>query len=121
MPNTSPNRAWLLTQSMVFVSWIFFRLPKLSQATLAFQHLWGQQADIQFAQKIYIDAIGLGRLKIAFLIGILITLMTLVYFFYRGLKLQLNWPVKLLLMPLGLYIVWLLAPQGGQPYIYFDF
>ena len=113
--------AWFLTQSMVFVSWIFFRLPKLSQATLAFQHLWGQQADIQFAQKIYIDAIGLGRLKIAFLIGILITLMTLVYFFYRGLKLQLNWPVKLLLMPLGLYIVWLLAPQGGQPYIYFDF
>ncbi|NER46647.1 MAG: MBOAT family protein [Symploca sp. SIO1A3] len=113
--------AWFLTQSMVFVSWVFFRLPKINQANLVLQHLWSQPADIQFAQKVYIEAIGLGRIQIALLIGILITVMTLIYFFHRSLKLQLNWPVKLLLMPLGLYTVWLLAPQGGQPYIYFDF
>ncbi|NER19947.1 MAG: MBOAT family protein [Symploca sp. SIO1C2] len=113
--------AWFLTQSMVFVSWVFFRLPKINQANLVLQHLWSQPADIQFAQKVYIEAIGLGRIQIALLIGILITVMTLIYFFHRTLKLQLNWPVKLLLMPLGLYTVWVLAPQGGQPYIYFDF
>jgi alginate O-acetyltransferase complex protein AlgI len=47
--------------------------------------------------------------------------MFLVYAVHRGLKLQLNWPLKLLLVPLCFYIVWIFAPQGGLPYIYFDF
>jgi alginate O-acetyltransferase complex protein AlgI len=47
--------------------------------------------------------------------------MSLVYSIQRGLKLQLNWPLKLLLVPLCLFAVWVLAPEGGLPYIYFDF
>jgi alginate O-acetyltransferase complex protein AlgI len=47
--------------------------------------------------------------------------MGIAYSIQRGLKLQLNWPLKLLLVPLSLFTVWLLAPTGGLPYIYFDF
>jgi alginate O-acetyltransferase complex protein AlgI len=36
-------------------------------------------------------------------------------------KLQLNWPVKIMLVPICFYVVWLLAPQDSLPYIYFDF
>lgn len=113
--------AWLLTQFMVFISWIFFRLPNLKDANWVIGHLWGQTADIQFAQKIYGDAIGLGRPQLALILVILVVLMWVVYALQRGLKLQLNWPVKLLLVPVCLYTVWVLAPQGGLPYIYFDF
>lgn len=114
--------AWLLTQSMVFTSWIFFRLPTIKQANLVIQNLWGHPADIQFAQKVYVEALGLGHFQIALLLAALVALMSLVYSIQRGLKLQLNWPLKLLLVPLCLFTVWLLAPQeGGLPYIYFDF
>jgi alginate O-acetyltransferase complex protein AlgI len=113
--------AWLLTQSMVFMSWIFFRLPDLKEASLVFQHLWGHPADIQFAQKVYVEAIGLDRFQIALLLAALMTSMAIVYCIQRGLKLQLNWPLKLLLVPLCLFTVWVLAPEGGLSYIYFDF
>lgn len=113
--------AWFLTQLMVFVSWIFFRLPSIKQANLAIQKLWGDTGDIQFAQKVYIEAIGLGRSQIAVLLAALMASMGVVYCIQRGLKLQLNWPLKLLLVPLCLFAVWVLAPEGGLPYIYFDF
>jgi alginate O-acetyltransferase complex protein AlgI len=113
--------AWLLTQSMVFTSWIFFRLPNLKEASLAFQNLWGHSADIQFAQKVYVEALGLERFQIALLLATLVASMGLVFVIQRGLKLQLNWPLKLLLVPLCLFSVWVLAPQGGLRYIYWDF
>ncbi|MGQ4646857.1 MBOAT family O-acyltransferase [Lyngbya aestuarii] len=113
--------AWLLTQSMVFFSWIFFRLPSIQQAGLVIQNLWGHSADVQFAQKVYIEAIGLGRFPIALLLAALMTGMGIVYMLQRVLKLKLNWPVKLLLVPLCLLTVWVLAPQNTLPYIYFDF
>jgi alginate O-acetyltransferase complex protein AlgI len=113
--------AWFLTQLMVFTSWIFFRLPNLKQSGWAIQHLWGQPSDSQFIQKIYVEAIGLSPTQLALLLALLMACMLLVYACNRGLKLQLNWPVKLLLVPLCLFTVWLLAPQGGSPYIYFDF
>ncbi|HEY9637576.1 MAG TPA: MBOAT family protein [Coleofasciculaceae cyanobacterium] len=114
--------AWFLTQSMVFTSWIFFRLPNIKDASSVIQKLWGHPADIQFAQKVYSEAIGLGRLPIALLLGGLVASMGVVYATQRGLKLQLNWPLKLLLVPLCLFTVWVLAPKEGiLPYIYFEF
>ncbi len=113
--------AWLLTQLMVFTSWIFFRLSNLKQASLAIRNLWGHTADIQFAQKVYIEALGLGRFQIALLLAALIAAMCAAYSIHRGLKLQLNWPLKLLLVPLCLFSVWVLAPQGGLRYIYWEF
>lgn len=113
--------AWLLTQSMVFTSWLFFRLPNLKQTTLALQNLWGHSADIQFVQKVYVDSIGLGRLHITLLLMAVFVAMLAIYSIQRGLKLQLNWPLKLLLVPVCLLAVSLLAPQGGLRYIYWDF
>jgi alginate O-acetyltransferase complex protein AlgI len=113
--------AWLLTQLMVFISWIYFRLPNLKEANLVIRNLWGHSADIQFAQKVYIEALGLERFQIALLLATLIASMGFVFIIQRGLKLQLNWPLKLLLVPLCLFTVWVLAPEGGLPYIYFDF
>ncbi|NES82794.1 MAG: MBOAT family protein [Moorea sp. SIO2B7] len=113
--------AWIVTQLMVFSSWILFRLPNLNQAGLVYQHLWNYSGDIQFAQKVYIEAIGMERPYVAVLLAMLVAVMALVYFVQRGSKLQLNWPVKLVLVPLCLYVVWLLSPEGGLPYIYFNF
>ncbi|MEP0812069.1 MBOAT family protein [Trichocoleus sp. ST-U2] len=113
--------AWLLTQFMVFTSWIFFRLPNLKQSSWVIQHLWGQPADAQFAEKVYGEALGVNASQLGLLLWLLAASMLLVYAVHRGLKLQLNWPLKLLLVPLCFYIVWIFAPQGGLPYIYFDF
>ncbi len=113
--------AWLITQLMVFSSWIFFRLPDLRQAGLAVSHLWNYSGDAQFAQKVYGEAIGLGQYQVSVLIALLFTAMAIAYSVQQGLKLRLNWPVKLIFAPLYLLGVWLLAPEGGLPYIYFDF
>lgn len=113
--------AWLLTQIMVFTSWIWFRLPNLQDSSTVIQHLWGQPADEQFAQKVYIEALNLSQTQLAWVLGILFALMALVYAFNRNLKLQFHWHVKLFFVPLCLYAVWLLAPEGSLPYIYFDF
>ncbi|WP_421659234.1 MBOAT family O-acyltransferase [Leptothermofonsia sp. ETS-13] len=113
--------AWLLTQIMVFFAWIFFRLPDLKDAWLMVQRLLGHPADAQFAQKVYLDTFGLEPLQIALMLGILAALMAIAYTFNRLLKLQLNWHIKLMLVPACLFAVWLLAPEGSLPYIYFDF
>ncbi|MDB9510543.1 MBOAT family protein [Kamptonema animale CS-326] len=111
---------WLLTQGMVFASWIFFRLPDLKISGLVFSHFWGYNADVQFAQKVYIEALGLERFQISWMVAVLVVAMGISYTLHRGLKLQLNWPLKLILVPLCLLAL-ALAPEGGLPYIYFDF
>jgi alginate O-acetyltransferase complex protein AlgI len=113
--------AWMLTQAMVFTAWIFFRLPNLKDSGLVIQRLWGYKADIQFGQKIYVETLHLDRPEIALSLLVLVTAMAITYAFGRGLKLQLNWSVKLLLVPVFLFAAWLLAPSQSQPYIYFDF
>ena len=113
--------AWLLTQFMVFTSWIWFRLPNLEESSLVFQHLWGYPADEQFAQKVYVDALNLSQYQLVMLLIVLATVMAVIYAFHRTFKLQFNWPVKLVFVPLCFYSVWLLAPEGSLPYIYFDF
>lgn len=113
--------AWVLTQLMVFTAWIFFRLPDLKDSWLVVTRLVGHPADAQFAQKVYGEAIGMQPLQIWLLLWLLVGLMALIYSFKRILKLQLNWNVKLMLVPACLFAVWLLAPQGALPYIYFDF
>ncbi|MGE5660361.1 MAG: MBOAT family O-acyltransferase [Actinomycetota bacterium] len=113
--------SWLLTQTMVFGSWIFFRLPDLKDSGWAISHLWGHSADVQFSQKVYVEAFGLERFQIAELLLILVLSMGASYLLHKVLKLELNWPLKLLLGPLCLLAVLVLAPKGGLPYIYFDF
>jgi alginate O-acetyltransferase complex protein AlgI len=83
--------------------------------------LWGYEADVQFAQKVYLETLGFDRLELAFLLWGLVALMGVAYLFHRGFKLQLNWPIKVMLVPICLYAVWLFAPQDSLPYIYFDF
>ncbi|RMG08538.1 MAG: MBOAT family protein [Cyanobacteria bacterium J055] len=113
--------AWGMTQGMVFLSWVFFRLPDLKESGWVMQHLWHYPADAQFAQKVYVESLGLGRSELTLLLGALTVGMGVAYLCDRGLKLQLNWPVKLLLVPACFYLVWLLAPQNSLPYIYFEF
>ncbi len=113
--------AWLLTQLMVFTSWIWFRLPNLQDSSLVFQHLWGRNADAQFAQKVYVEALNISQYQLTWMLGALATLMAIAYFFNSRLKIEFNWPVKLVFVPFCLYAVWLLAPEGSLPYIYFDF
>jgi alginate O-acetyltransferase complex protein AlgI len=113
--------AWLLTQSLVFFAWIPFRLPNLRDSWLVMTRLWGQEADVQFGQKIYVETLQMGRTEIAVALGAIALGMMAIYGVQRGLKLQLNWPVKLLLVPICLFAAWLLAPNEALPYIYFDF
>jgi alginate O-acetyltransferase complex protein AlgI len=113
--------AWGITQLMVFTSWIFFRLPNLRESSLVVQRLFGHPADIQFAQKVYVETLQIDRLHIALLLGLLTASMAMIYFVQKGLKLQLSWSVKILLVPLCLFAAWLLAPNEAPPYIYFDF
>ncbi|MBD3883046.1 MBOAT family protein [Phormidium tenue FACHB-886] len=113
--------AWLLTQFMVFTSWIFFRLPNLNESGLVMQRLFGQVADVQFAQKVYVETLQIDRLHLTLLLWLIVGGMFAAYAIQRGLKLHLNWIVKLLLVPLCLFAAWLLAPNEAPPYIYFDF
>ncbi len=64
---------------------------------------------------------GLERVHLTWMLAALAVAMLGNYALSRGLKLELNWPMKLVLVPLCLYAVWVLAPEGGLPYIYFDF
>ncbi|MHC5674962.1 MBOAT family O-acyltransferase [Nostoc sp.] len=113
--------AWLLTQLMVFTSWIWFRLPNLQDSSLVIRHLWGYPADTQFAEKVYVEALNLSQYQLTWVLLALAVLMAVIYAFNRMLKLELNWPLKLVFVPLCFYAVWLLAPEGSLPYIYFDF
>lgn len=113
--------AWLLTQSFVFLSWIFFRLPNLKESGWVLGHLFGARGDAQFVQKVYGEALGVARVDLAWLILLVLVFMAIAYLIQRGLQLQLNWHLKLVLVPLCFLAVWLLAPEGGTQYIYFDF
>ncbi|MEH1920428.1 MBOAT family O-acyltransferase [Nostoc sp.] len=113
--------AWLLTQLMVFTSWIWFRLPNLQDSSLVIRHLWGYPADAQFAEKVYVEALNMSQSQLTWVLLALAALMAVVYTFNRMLKLEFNWPLKLVFVPLCFYAVWLLAPEGSLPYIYFDF
>lgn len=113
--------SWAMTQLMVFTSWIFFRLPDLKESGRVVQHLWGHAADVQFAQKVYLETLQIDRLHLTLLLWLLLVGMVLAYFLSRGLKLQLNGAIKILLVPLCLFAAWLLAPNEAPPYIYFDF
>jgi alginate O-acetyltransferase complex protein AlgI len=113
--------AWLVTQFTVFGTWLFFRLPQWNQFSLAIQRLWGHSADVQFAQKVYMETLGFNRPQFTILLLGIMALMGLIYGIQRLLKLQLNWPVKLLLIPLCFFVAWILSPSETIPYIYFDF
>ncbi len=113
--------AWFITQLMVFMAWIFFRVPNLQDSWWVMNHLWGHPADVQFAHKVYVEALGLERHNLVILLAAVFGLMMLTTFLNRWLTLELNWAVKLVLVPLCFFTVWLLAPEGGLPYIYFDF
>jgi alginate O-acetyltransferase complex protein AlgI len=113
--------AWALTQFFVFFTWIFFRLPNPRDFGLVIQRLWGHPADIQFAQLIYVDGLGMARVQVTILLFGIVALMAASYTIYRGLKVQLNWPIKILLVPVFVYLAWLFAPSESLPYIYFDF
>ncbi len=113
--------AWAITQAVVFLSWLFFALPNVNQAWWAMTHLFGQSADAQFVQKVYLEVTGLDRAQISIVLGLIWAGMGLMYRLGHTLKLQFNWPVKLGLVPLLLYVVWQLTPEGGLPYIYFNF
>jgi alginate O-acetyltransferase complex protein AlgI len=112
---------WLLTQGLVFFSWLFFRLPDPDRYTLALQRLWGTPADAQFSQMVYVESLGFTFTQLLLLLFGAIGLMAIAYGVKRGLKLELSWPVKLLLVPLFSVLAWLLAPAETLPYIYFDF
>jgi alginate O-acetyltransferase complex protein AlgI len=111
----------VMTQGMVFITWIFFRLPNLNDSGLALRHLWGHPADIQFAPKVYVEALQSDRLHVSLMVALLVAGMGVAFTVTRGLKLQLSWAAKLLLVPLCFYLAWLLAPNESAPYIYFDF
>jgi alginate O-acetyltransferase complex protein AlgI len=113
--------AWLLTQVMVFTSWIWFRLPNLQESSLVVQHLLGHNADAQFAQKVYVEALNTSQSQVSAILFSIVALMGITYVFKGRLKLEFNWPIKLVFVPLCLYAVWLFAPEGSLPYIYFDF
>lgn len=113
--------AWLITQLMVFTSWIWFRLPNLQDSSLVIRHLWGHPADAQFAQKVYVEALDLSQSQLAWILLTIAVFMFIIYALRRLLKLEFNWPIKLVFVPLCFYAVWLLAPEGSLPYIYFDF
>jgi alginate O-acetyltransferase complex protein AlgI len=112
---------WLLTQLMVLLAWIFFRLPNLKESWLVITRLYGHAADAQFAQKVYIEALGLQPLQIWLVLGLIVAAMAIAYGIERRLKVQLNWNIKLMAVPACLFAVWLFGPQGAPPYIYFDF
>jgi alginate O-acetyltransferase complex protein AlgI len=112
---------WLCTQWMVFSTWIFFRLPDLKDSSIVLQRLVGHTADAQFTQKVYVEALGLEPQQLGALLWLLAGVMGMAYGLRKGLHLQLNWYIKLLLVPICFFAVWMLAPQGALPYIYFDF
>lgn len=112
---------WGLTQGLVFFGWLFFRLPEPTQFSLAMQKLWGVPSDAQFSQKVYLESLGFSFNELLLLLWGLVGLMALSYGFKRWLKLEISWPLKLLLVPLFSVLAWLLAPAETLPYIYFDF
>ncbi len=112
---------WLFTVPLVFVTWIWFRLPNLQQSSLVFRHLWGYPRDAQFTAKVYVESLKLADSQMLMILLGLGLAMIVAYIFDRLLKLNLNWHIKLTLIPICLYVVWLLSPAQSLAYIYFDF
>lgn len=113
--------AWAVTQLFVFLSWVPFRLPAIQDMSLVASHFFSQAADIQFAQKVYLESLGVSRGGVTLMLLGLTGIMALLHGFKHRLKLQISWPLKLMLIPVGLYLAWLLAPIETVPYIYFEF
>ncbi|OKH12494.1 MBOAT family O-acyltransferase [[Limnothrix rosea] IAM M-220] len=113
--------AWAMTQLLVFMSWIPFRLPDGQQANLLLSNFWNHQGDIQFGQKIYFEGLSMSRSYFVLLLGLTFLGMALAYLIQRRWQLNLNWALKLAFVPLCFYVVWIFAPEGNVPYIYFDF
>ncbi|MFM7887011.1 MAG: MBOAT family O-acyltransferase, partial [Pseudanabaena sp.] len=112
--------AIVMTQLVVFVGWIPFRLPNLTDANMLIQRLWGYQSDPQFGVKIYVESLGITFGQITLLMGSLL-LMSLVAYQCDRAKWQLNWQIKLFLVPISLFLVSILSPDKKLPFIYFDF
>ncbi len=112
---------WAITQFTVMFAWIFFRLPDPFDFGLVLRRLFGQTADVQFAQRIYLETLNLQRWELVLMVWGIVAVMGILYAIRRGMKLQLNWPLKMGLVPVLLYLAWLLAPAESLPYIYFDF
>jgi alginate O-acetyltransferase complex protein AlgI len=113
--------AWFLTQLTVFISWIWFRLPRIEDSALVMGNLWGHPADVQFIEKVYMEALNTSPNQVLWGLILIFVFMIVDYVFKRKLHLELTWQLKLVFVPLCFYVVWLLAPQGSLPYIYFDF
>ncbi|ESA35772.1 membrane bound o-acyl transferase mboat family protein [Leptolyngbya sp. Heron Island J] len=113
--------AWAFTQLFVFLSWVPFRLPNVQDLGLVFNRFFNQAADVQFAQKVYLESLGSSRSGVIWILFGLIGIMALIYGFKHRLKLQLSWPLKLMFIPAVYYLAWSLAPDGTVPYIYFEF
>lgn len=109
-----------ITQLLVLIGWIPFRLPNLLDAQIGFQHLWGKAGDPQFAYKIYVESLGLTASQIAILLIAIAIGMFVAYRCDRS-RWHLHWPIKLFLVPISLYLVALFSPQRALPFIYFDF
>jgi alginate O-acetyltransferase complex protein AlgI len=100
---------WAITQFTVMFAWIFFRLPNPFDFGLVLQRLFGHTADAQFAQKIYLETLNLERWELTLMLSGIVAIMGSLYAINRGMKLQLNWPLKIGLVPVLLYLAWLLA------------
>jgi alginate O-acetyltransferase complex protein AlgI len=112
--------AILLTQSVVFLGWIPFRLPNPIDMNMFLQRMWGYESDPQFGVKVYVNSLGISSGQILLLMSILGGLSWLAYSCDRA-KWQLNWQIKLFLVPVSLFLVSILSPDKKLPFIYFDF
>jgi alginate O-acetyltransferase complex protein AlgI len=112
--------AIILTQLVVFVGWIPFRLPNLTDTNMFLQRLWGHQSDPQFGVKIYVESLSITAGQIA-LIMVGLMLFSLIAYQCDRAKWQLNWQIKLFLVPISLFLVSILSPEKKLPFIYFDF
>jgi alginate O-acetyltransferase complex protein AlgI len=112
--------AVVITQLVVFIGWIPFRLPNLVDTNMFLQRLWGYESDPQFGVKIYVESLGITAGQIALLLFGLCMCSLIAYQCDRA-KWQLNWQVKLFLVPVSLFLVSILSPDKKLPFIYFDF
>jgi alginate O-acetyltransferase complex protein AlgI len=112
--------AIVITQLVVFLGWIPFRLPNLADTNMFLQRLWGYESDPQFGVKIYVESLGITVGQISLLMFAIVLLSLIAYRCDRA-KWQLNWQVKLFLVPVSLFLVSILSPDKKLPFIYFDF
>jgi alginate O-acetyltransferase complex protein AlgI len=112
--------AWAMTQCLVLVSWVPFRLPELRDSWMFFQRCWGFAGDPQFGVKIYVTSLGLTAGQIGALLATVFILMAITYGANRT-RWELNWQTKLFLVPVALYLVGILGTDKKLPFIYFGF